>query len=120
MKLQHQIQDETCTLDGCLADTAYGLIDPIQGKLHRISFSQGLLEHIKDNNSEWSHLRLCTIRFRLGRELKRNETSSTGIYAIVKAKNNWTLRISLIKDVANYICDFETRKIRECIISEII
>ena len=110
---------DTCTADGCLSDTAYALVNPITKKVHRISFSASLLNYIRTNYSEWKHLELKTIKFRLGKDLKPDEESSTGCYAIVKSKTNWTLRISLIKNVANYLCDFDSRKIRECLIEKI-
>lgn len=117
--LNSTLEAPSCTLQGCLADKAYAIIDPKTKKIHRISFSRSLLTHIITAHEQYNHLEVREISFRLGRELQPNETSSTGIYAIVKAKNNWTLRISLIKDVANFICDFKTRKLRECIITKI-
>lgn len=109
---------ETCSLQGCLSDKSYGIINKKTKRIHRISFSKSLLEHIIKTTKN-NDLVLCEITFKLGKELKPNETSSTGIYAIVKSKNDWTLRISLFKNVANYICDFDTRKLRECIITKI-
>ncbi len=107
----------SCPAQGCLSDRAYAIVDPKTKKIHRISFSTSLLEHIiKDDKSG---LQVREISFRLGKELEPNETSSTGMYALVKAKTNWTLRISLHKNVANYLCDFETRKLRECIITRV-
>lgn len=115
-----QFSFDTCSIDGCLSDTAYALIDPKTKRVHRISFSTSLLKYIRNTYPQYSHLEVRTIKFRLGRELQPGEASSTGIYAIVKAKNNWTLRISLQKDIANYLCDFNSRKLRECIITKII
>lgn len=106
----------SCSVLGCLSDRAYAVVDTKEKKIHRISFSRALLEHIIKNDK---NLTVREISFKLGKELEPNETSSTGFYAIVKSKNNWTLRISLFKNVANYICDFDTRKLRECIITKI-
>ena len=111
-------QGETCTVLGCLSDKAYAIVDSKTKKVFRVSFSKSLLEHIITSN-KLTNMSVREISFRLGRELQLNETSSTGVYAIVKAKNDWTLRISLYKDVANYICDFDTRKLRECIITKV-
>lgn len=108
--------NKSCSTQGCLSDKAYGIVNRQTKRIHRISFSKSLLDHIIKDKPELS---VCEITFRLGRELEPNETSSTGMYAIVKSKNNWTLRISLFKNVANYICDFDTRKLRECIITKI-
>jgi hypothetical protein len=117
--LNTTLEAPSCSLQGCLADKAYAVIDPKTKKIHRISFSTSLLQHIITTHSQYNHLEVREISFRLGKELTAGETSSTGIYAIVKSKNDWTLRISLIKDVANYLCDFNTRKLRECIITKI-
>lgn len=116
--LNQTLQYETCTTQGCLSDKAYAIINSKTKKVHRISFSASLLEHICASMDD-SDVEVREISFRLGRELEPNEASSTGIYAIVKSKNNWTLRISLYKDIANYMCDFDTRKLRECIITKI-
>ena len=102
-----------------MSDTAYALIDPKTNKIHRISFSTSLLEHIIKTYPEWAHLELRTIKFKLGKELLPGEDSSSGMYAIVKKKSNWALRISLQKNIANYLCDFDSRILRECIITKI-
>lgn len=106
----------TCEILGCLSDRAYAIVDPKTKKIFRISFSTSLLKHIIKDNKD---LVVREISFRLGKELQPNEDSSTGFYAVVKSKNNWTLRISLFKNIANYFCDFDTRKIRECIITKV-
>jgi hypothetical protein len=112
------LQLETCsTTQGCLSDKAYAIVDTYYKKIHRISFSASLLEHILDSTQP--NLEVREISFSLGKVLKPNEVSSTGIYALVKAKNDWTLRISLHKNVANYLCDFDTRRLRECIITKV-
>jgi hypothetical protein len=111
------VKESTCSLQGCLADKAYAIVDMKTKKVHRISFSSSLLQHIIDSTN--SPYVVKEISFKLGRILEPNETSATGIYALVKSKNNWTLRISLFKNVANYLCDFDTRILRECIITRI-
>lgn len=106
----------SCPTQGCLSDRAYAIVNTKTKKIYRISFSTSLLEHIiKDDKN----LQVREISFRLGKELEPNETSSTGMYALVKSKTNWTLRISLHKNVANYLCDFDTRRLRECIITKV-
>jgi hypothetical protein len=111
------IEESTCSLQGCLADKAYAIVDVKTKKVHRISFSSSLLQHIIDSTN--SPYVVKEITFRLGKKLEPNEVSSTGIYALVKSKNDWTLRISLFKNIANYLCDFDTRYLRECIILKI-
>lgn len=106
----------SCPTQGCLSDRAYAIVNMKTKKIYRISFSTSLLNHIIAGDKD---LQVREISFRLGKELEPNETSSTGMYALVKAKSSWTLRISLHKNVANYLCDFETRKLRECIITKV-
>lgn len=79
-----------------------------------------MLEYIIKTYPEWAHLELRSIKFKLGKELLPGEESSTGMYAIVKKKTNWALRISLMKDIANYLCDFDTRILKECIITTVL
>lgn len=106
----------SCTTQGCLSDKAYAIVNTKFKKVYRVSFSKSLLEHIiKDDKT----LEVREITFKLGKELQSGETSSTGVYAVVKSKNDWTLRISLHKNIVNYICDFDTRKLRECIITKV-
>jgi hypothetical protein len=69
---------------------------------------------LKDEN-----YKVRVVEFRLGKELKPNEKSDSGLYAIT-TKNNWTLRISLIKEIANIFCDFKNRKLYECWITKIL
>lgn len=107
---------ESCTILGCLSDRAYAVVNPKTKKVHRISFSRSLLDHIVKTHKD---LEVREISFRLGKTLKPNEKSSTGFYALVKTKNNWTLRISLYQNIANYLCDFDTRSLRECIITKV-
>jgi hypothetical protein len=111
------LKEQTCSLQGCLSDKAYAIVDRTTKRVYRISFSRSLLQYIIDSNNLNYEVR--QISFKLGKHLQQNETSTTGIYAIVKSKNDWTLRISLFKNVANHICDFETRTLRECIITKI-
>jgi hypothetical protein len=106
----------SCTVLGCLSDRAYAIVNSKTKKVYRISFSRSLLDHVAKTDPD---LEVREISFRLGKELEPNEDSSTGLYAVVKAKNNWTLRISLYKDIANYFCDFDTRKLRECILIKV-
>lgn len=104
---------DSCSTQGCLSDQAYAIVNTETKRLHRISFSASLLQHILKTGKN-HNLEVSEITFRLGRVLRAGETSSTGIYALVKTKNDWTLRISLHKNVANYLCDFNTRSLREC------
>ena len=110
-------ENATCTLQGCLADKAFAIVDLKTKKIHRVSFSSSLLQHIIDSTQSPYVVREIT--FILGGKLEPNEVSSTGIYALVKSKTDWTLRISLFNNVANFLCDFDTRSLRECIITKI-
>lgn len=105
----------SCNIHGCQSDKAYAIINPKTNRLHRISFSKSLLEHIAKSGD----YEVREIKFSQGKILSPGETSSTGLYGIIKSKSGWTLRISLMKDVANYLCDFDSRKLCEIKITKI-
>ena len=52
--------------------------------------------------------------FRLGRELNQGEKSRSGLYALVTRKGGTTLRLSLLQEVAEELCDHESRYLTEC------
>lgn len=81
-------------------------------KIIRITFSLSLAEHmVKTLGPEFSVQR---ITFKLGKKLKPNQTSASGLYAIVSSKRDFTLRISLFKEAAQLFCDFDSRYLAEC------
>lgn len=66
-------------------------------KIHRITFSKSLAEFICQTNKDYNYKRMT---FVLGKELSPGEKSPNGLYAIVKAKTNWTLRITFFQELA--------------------
>lgn len=54
------------------------------------------------------------IKFSLGKRLKPEETSASGLYAIVSSKRDFTLRITLFKEAAQLFCDWDSRYLAEC------
>lgn len=73
-------------------------------KLHRVSFSQNVLEHVGDRylGKPYQILRL---RYTVGRRLKPGEISQTGAYAILSGRNNAILRVSLCPITAHTLAD---------------
>lgn len=59
------------------------------------------------------------ITFRLGKRLEQGEASSNGLYALVKEKSNWTLRVCLFKELAEDLCDWKSRYLAECFILKV-
>jgi hypothetical protein len=51
--------------------------------------------------------------FKIGKKLEPGEASKSGLYAIVSAKGGYALRISLIKESAEMLCDNDTRYLAE-------
>jgi hypothetical protein len=84
------------------------------GRLYRISFSLSLLKFIKRHRGGEIH----RITFRLGRSLQPGESSPNGLYAIVSTKNDWTLRITLFPELADFFRD-DSRYIAECHLTRI-
>ena len=54
----------------------------------------------------------CT--FQLGRKLLPGDISRSGLYALVSAKSDITLRISLQREIAELLCDNDSRYLAEC------
>lgn len=109
-------QAETCSISGCRSDIAYGICDDT--KIYRITFSYDLARLICERHGN-GKLKVCKIKFRIGRKLQPGETSYNGIYGLIKTKNDWALRISLIKDCANLYCDWDTSYLSEIHIDKI-
>lgn len=78
----------------CMCESAkgYALCDPVAKRAYRFSFSRSLLEFIKE--TEAPHLQVCRVFYELGIE------SDPPLYAVVKKKNNFILRITPLKAMA--------------------
>lgn len=106
MKKNKQI----CSISGCISDEAYAVID--DKKLYRITFSKSLAEYIVQTIGFGEVKKIQLI---LGKELKPGEKSSSGLFAICKAKSKWPLRVTLFKDLAEMWKNYSTC-IYECYI----
>lgn len=80
--------------------------------VYRLSFSLSLLEYIQRTYSP--HLELKRLKMTMGRELQPGEESKTGIYALISRQKKTPLRVSLIKEYAEEMCDYDTRYLVEC------
>ncbi len=90
-----------------MADQAYGLIQ--NGRLCRISFSLSLLKFIQSRRGGTIH----RLTFQAGQVLQPGEISRSGLYAVISTKNDWTLRITLFRELADFFRD-DSRYIAEC------
>ena len=90
MKKQHQV----CELSGCKFDIAYAVLD--EKKIYRITFSKSLAEYI----AKLTDKKVSKIKIFLGKEIRNIDESNEKLFAIVKAKNNWPLRITFFKEAA--------------------
>lgn len=81
-----------------------------KNKLHRLTFSQSLATFISEKYPEYQVKRF---NFKIGKKLEHGEKSTSGLYAIVSAKGGYALRISLIKEIAEMLCDNDTRYLAE-------
>jgi hypothetical protein len=81
------------------------------GKLYRLTFSRSLADHILTQLPPGYEIRRFT--FQLGRPLQRGETSASGLYALCSARKDITLRIALVREAAELMCDYDSRMIRE-------
>lgn len=102
------MDDSTCCIKGCQDDKIYGLVRA--GRLYRLSFSKSLLQHVREGLPE--AYTLARFKVYKGRILERGEESSSGLYGIESHKGK-LLRIALSKDVADMLCDWRFRKLRE-------
>lgn len=76
----------------CEATVGYALCDPETRKAHRFSFSVSLLNLIQQSVAP--HMRVCKVHYSLGVE------STPPLYAVVKAKDNFILRVTPVKELA--------------------
>lgn len=81
-------------------------------KIYRITFSESLAQHIlKCLDDTYS---ILPVTIKVGRRLKDGETSSSGLYGIVATRNDRLLRVSLSKDIAEFMCNDDSRYLAEC------
>lgn len=88
----------------------WGLINKNTNKLHRLTFSKSLASMIAEQYQEYE---MCRFKFKIGKRLAKGEESSTGLYAIMSSQTDITLRISLIKESAELMCEDDSRYLAE-------
>jgi hypothetical protein len=104
---------KTCSISGCPRDKAYAIIR--NNRIHRITFSKSLADYIVSQMDE--SYQIHRITFTIGKKLEPQQKSSTGLYAIVSKKTDWTLRITMFQEIAETFRD-DSRYIAECFIEE--
>lgn len=79
-------------------------------RLHRCTFSRSLAEYLSRllPGSE-----VVRIQLTVGRELVRGESSQTGAYALLSRTKGTILRVQLHREVAELLCDYDSRAIHE-------
>jgi hypothetical protein len=95
---------------GCPDDKAWAIVSK-QG-VHRITFSQDLAEHAL-NSIKDPQYSIQRVRLFLGKELPLGQVSSTGAYAIIDRRKGKTLRVALNQELAEVLCDYSSRYVRE-------
>jgi hypothetical protein len=75
-----------------------------------VTFSRSLADHIAGLDAG------VTVRrgmLMVGKELATGEESTTGLYAVCKAKDGWPLRVTLFAELADWWRD-DSRTVHEC------
>lgn len=96
--------------------TLYGLLSEKGQKLHRVSFSRSVLEHV-GSRFLGKPYQIMKLRWEIGRRLDPGELSQTGAYALISARNNHLLRVSLCPNAAYFMGDGEDRFVAEIALS---
>jgi hypothetical protein len=98
-----------CELGGGCKDSQriYGIYNPKTNRLHRLTFSKSLALLI----AEKTGLQIGRWYYHVGEALEPGQTSPSGLYALLDAKSNLTLRISLDPQIAAIHCDNVHRKL---------
>ena len=105
---------QVCKLGGgCKSNSiVYGVVNPETNRLHRLTFSRSLANHIvKGTPNE-----VRRFNYVLGRKLEKKERSSNGLYGIVsslKNSNDLVLRISLCYNTAQLLTPDRYRHLAE-------
>lgn len=88
----------------------WGLVGKGTNKLHRLTFSLGLANFLSENYPEYE---VRQFRFKIGKRLARDETSDSGLYALMSHKGDYALRIGLIKGIAQMHSEDPSRYLAE-------
>lgn len=80
-------------------------------RVHRISFSKSLLRHVIAAGRRDGYL--LSGKIVVGRELRPGEASKSGLYAVVKARSGWPLRVCMFQRLADH-WRHPSRRVHEC------
>ena len=83
-------------------------------KLHRITFAKSVAERCAELSGV--DYKVQKIELKLGAELGTGEASRSGLYALISRRKEKLLRVSLIRDAAELMCDNDSRYLRECFV----
>jgi hypothetical protein len=83
-------------------------------RAHRISFSQSLCKHIIRSDKNRTACYLASAKLVLGNRLEPGKESGSGLYAVVKAKSRWPLRVTFHKELAESWRLPGSRDVYEC------
>ena len=80
-------------------------------RVYRITFSKSLADHMVRALGCYEVKR---VTFRVGRELLPGEASRSQLYALVSKRSGAVLRISMVREIAEELCDYDSRYLAEC------
>jgi hypothetical protein len=86
------------------------VINPDTNKLHRVSFSKSLVDHIVKHH--FTRYKVVTARYIRGKKLSPGETSK-GLYGIIASKKDIILRCPIRKELAEIYANDDSRHIEE-------
>lgn len=91
-----------CQLGGSCKDSSliYGLVDDNANKLHKLSFSKSLINHIVNTTTGYKQ---ATFEFKLGERLQPGQTSKSGLYGIMSAHKRMLLRVQIDPNMAQQL-----------------
>lgn len=83
-------------------------------KLHRITFAESVASRCAELSG--AGYKIQKVNLKLGAELAPGQASCNGLYALVSRRKEKLLRVSLIRDAAELMCDYDSRYLRECFV----
>lgn len=78
--------------------------------MHRLTFSYSLAKLIASYNEDYA---IRQFSFRIGDKLEPGQTSRSGFYALMAKKGDYTLRISMMKEIAQLHSEDPSRYLAE-------
>lgn len=99
-----------CSIGGCKnSNVLYGVIDPISNKLHKLSFSRNLIDHIVNTTDGYQS---ATFTCTLGEHLCNGQSSPSGLYGIVATKKKLLLRVQIDPQTADLLTQDDSRHLQ--------